>query len=187
MKKILLAGAVGGLLMFIWSAVAWMAIPLHTATIGSMANEEAVIAAMKSGMDKKSVYMFPAKPITGNQAALDAWTKRYQEGPTGTVIYNPGGYSGVMIPEMAIGLVDCILTAMLAAWLLSRSTAAKSGYFARVMFCGSLGLFICLAVHIVNWNWMMYPVDYTTAWVADTLIGWVIGGIGIAAFVKSAA
>jgi hypothetical protein len=34
---------------------------------------------------------------------------------------------------------------------------------------------------------MMYPVDYTTAWVADSLIGWVIGGIGIAAFVKSAA
>jgi hypothetical protein len=33
----------------------------------------------------------------------------------------------------------------------------------------------------------MYPVDYTTALIADSLIGWVIGGIGIAAFVKSAA
>ena len=187
MKKILLAGVVGGLLMFIWSAVAWMAIPLHTSTIGSMANEEAVINAMKSGMDRKAVYMFPAKPAPGNQAALDAWTKRYQEGPTGTVIYNPAGFSGLMVSEMGIGLVDCILTAMLAAWFLSRSTAAKSGYFARVMFCGSLGLFICLAVHIVNWNWMFYPVDYTTAWVADTLIGWVVGGIGIAAFVKTAA
>jgi hypothetical protein len=33
----------------------------------------------------------------------------------------------------------------------------------------------------------MYPLDYTTGWVADSLVGWVIGGIGIASFVKSAA
>jgi hypothetical protein len=187
MKKIPLAGVVGGVLMFIWSAVAWMAVPLHTSTIRTMANEDSVITAMKTGMDRKAVYMFPARPVSGEQAAVDAWTRKSQQGPTGTVIYNPAGYSGMMLPEMGIGLLDCILTAMLAAWLLSRSTAAKSGYFARVMFCGTLGLFICLAVHIVNWNWMMYPVDYTTGWVADTLVGWVVGGIGISAFVKSAA
>jgi len=156
MKKILLGGVVGGVLMFIWGAAAWMVLPLHTSTIRTIANEDSVVTSMKSGMDRKSVYMFPAKPVTGDQAALDAWTKKYEQGPTGTVIYNPAGYSGVMLPEMGIGLLDCILTAMLAAWLLSRSTAAKSGYFARVMFCGALGLFICLAVHVVNWNWMMY-------------------------------
>ena len=187
MKRILLAGAVGGLLMFIWSAVAWIALPLHTSTISAMANEDSVITAMKSGMNKKSVYMFPARPKSGDQVAIDLWKKQFNQGPVGMVVYNPTGASDVMLAEMGIGLLDSILTAMLAAWLLSRSTAAKSGFFTRVMFCGALGLFICLAVHVANWNWMMYPVDYTTAWVADSLIGWVIGGIGIAAFVKSAA
>ncbi len=186
MKKILLAGVVGGLLMFVWSAVAWRAIPLHTSTIQSMAREDSVIAAMKTGMDRTSVYMFPARPASGDQAALDAWMKKYNQGPIGMVVYSPSGTSEMMAGEMGIGLLDSILTALLAAWLLSRSTAAKSGYFGRVMFCGVLGLFICLAVHVPNWNWMMYPVDYTTGWIADSLIGWVIGGIGIAGFVKSA-
>ncbi len=187
MKKILLAGVVGGALMFIWSAAAWMVLPLHTSTIRAIANEDSVITAMKTGMNSKSVYMFPARPVSGDQAAIDAWTKKCGQGPIGTVIYSPAGYSGAMLPEMGIGLLNCILTAMLAAWFLSRSTASKSGYFARVMYCGTLGLFICLAVHTVNWNWMKYPVDYTTGWVADTLIGWVIGGIGISACVKSEA
>jgi hypothetical protein len=187
MKKILLAGVVGGLLMFIWSAVAWMAIPLHTDTISTIANEDSVITAMKTGMDRKSVYMFPARPKSGDQSVIDAWKKKFNQGPIGMVVYSPTGASDVMLGEMGIGLLDSILTAMLAAWLLSRSTAAKSGFFARVTFCGTLGLFICLAVHVANWNWMMYPVNYTTGWIADTLIGWVIGGIGIAAFVKSAA
>jgi hypothetical protein len=187
MKRILLAGVVGGLLMFIWSAVAWMALPLHTSTISTMANEDSVITAMKSGMESKSVYMFPARPKSGDQTVLDAWKKKFNQGPIGIVFYSPAGASDMMLAEMGIGLVDSILTAILAAWLLSRSTAASSGYFARVMFCGMLGLFICLAVHVPNWNWLMYPVDYTRGWVADSLIGWVIGGIGIAAFVKPAA
>ena len=189
MKKILLAGVVGGLLMFIWSAVAWLALPLHTSTIRSMANEDSVISAMKSGMDRKSVYMFPARPTSGDQAATDAWKQKFERGPVGMVVYSPAGSSTIpeMVSEMAIGLLDSILTAMLAAWLLSRSTAAKSGYFARVMFCGTLGIFICLAVHVANWNWLMYPADYTTAWIMDSLVGWVAGGMGIAWFVKSAA
>jgi hypothetical protein len=187
MNRVLLGGAVGGLLMFIWSAVAWIALPLHTSTLAAMANEDSVITAMKSGMDRKSVYMFPARQKSGDQAATDVWKKKYNQGPVGIVIYNPAGASDLMLAEMGIGLVDSILTAMLAAWLLSRSTAAKSGFFARVMFCGMLGLFICLAVHVANWNWMMYPVDYTTGRIADSLVGWVIGGIGIAGFVKSAA
>jgi hypothetical protein len=187
MKHILLAGVVGGLLMFIWSAVAWMALPLHTSTIATMAREDSLITSMKTGMDRKAVYMFPAKPASGDQAALDVWKRKFAQGPIGMVVYSPTGTSDLMLAQMGIGLLDSILTAWLAAWLLSRSTAAKSGYFARVMFCGTLGLFICLAVHVANWNWMMYPVDYTTGWVADSLIGWVIGGIGIAGFVKSRA
>jgi hypothetical protein len=187
MKKLLLAGVVGGLLMFVWSAVAWMALPLHTSTILSMAKEDSVIAVMKIGMDRKSVYMFPARPASGDQAALDLWKRKFAQGPVGMVVYNPAGGSDLMLGEMGIGLLDSMLTALLAAWLLSRSTAAKSGYFTRVMFCGTLGLFICLAVHVMNWNWLMYPVNYTTGWIADSLIAWVIGGIGIAGFVKAPA
>ncbi|HTY58076.1 MAG TPA: hypothetical protein VMF59_04630, partial [Bacteroidota bacterium] len=63
MKKIMLGGLVGGILMFIWSAAAWMVLPIHTSNIRTMANEDSVIAAMKTGMDRNSVYMFPAKPV----------------------------------------------------------------------------------------------------------------------------
>jgi len=154
-----------------------------------MANEDSVMAAMKTGMNKKSVYMFPARPTGGGDAAMDAWKKKFSQGPIGIVFYSPGGSSASteMAAEMGIGIVDDILVAMLAAWLLSRSTAVRSGYFARVMFCGLIGVIICLFIHLANWNWLMYPVDYTTGWVLDTLVAWVAGGAGIAFFVKPAA
>jgi len=187
MKKILLAGVVGGLVMFLWSFAAWELLPLHTSTIRKMSNEDSVMVAMKAGMDRQSVYMFPAYPRSGDRTEMEKWKEKASQGPMGMVVYSPAGPTLGLPAMMGIGLLDMIFTAMLAAWLLSRSTAAKSGYFTRVMFCGMLGLFLCLAVHVANWNWMMYPVDYTTGWIADSLIGWVIGGIGIAAFVKPAA
>jgi len=188
MKKILLAGLAGGVLMFIWSAIAWVAIPLHTSTIGAMAHEDSVMAAMKTGMDRKMVYMFPARPTTGGDAAMDAWKKKYTQGPVGMVIYSPAGgdLTKDVLAQVGIGILDDIIVAMIAAWLLSRSTAARSGYFARVMFCGMIGVIICLFIHVFNWNWI-YPADYTTGWILDTLVAWVAGGAGIAYFVKSPA
>ncbi|HUI11103.1 MAG TPA: hypothetical protein VL221_12300 [Bacteroidota bacterium] len=188
MKKIFLAGIAGGLLMFIWSTIAWVAIPLHTSTIFSMANEDSVLAVMKSAMDRKGVYMFPARPTAGGDAAMETWKKKFSQGPVGMVIYSPGerDLTKEFLTQAGIGIVDYILVAMLAAWLLSRCTAARAGYFARVMFCGMIGVIICLFVHVFNWTWM-YPGDYTTGWILDTLVAWVAGGMGIAFFVKAPA
>ena len=186
MKKVLLAGVVGGIILFIWGALAWTVLPLHSNSIFTMANEDSVVAVMKSAMNNHAVYMFPGRPLVmSDKAAEDAWTKKFAQGPIGMVIYNPAGSSPMMPLEMALGLVDAILTCMLAAWLLSRSTAARSGYFARVAYCGMLGLFISLAVHVLNWNWMGYPLDYTTGLIADTMVGWVLAGAAIAIVVKA--
>ena len=55
MKKILLAGLLGGIILYIWGAAAWVVIPLHKGSLHRMANEESVVAAMKTGLDRKSV------------------------------------------------------------------------------------------------------------------------------------
>jgi hypothetical protein len=190
MKRLLIAGLAGGIILFVWEAAAWLALPIHTPSLYSMAHEDTVIASMKTGMDRKGVYLFPAMPKTGQgdaalqAAASDAWTRKYQAGPTGMVIYDPAGSSPMMPLQMVIGLITNVLAAMLAAWLLSRSTAVNASYLSRVAFCGALGIFASLVSHVISWNWMNYPADYTTGLIADTVIGWVLAGLGIATVVK---
>jgi hypothetical protein len=116
--------------------------------------------------------------------AMDAYAKKYEAGPVAMIIYNPMGSSLMMPGQMAVGLLLNILSAMVAAWFLSRSTATTSSYFARVTFCGVFGILISLSAHLVTWNWMGYPLDYVTKWIADSVIGWTLTGLGIAAIVK---
>ena len=62
MKKTLLAGLAGGLILYAWAAIAWIVLPLHDASIKPMANEDSVIAVMRTAMTEKGVYIFPAMP-----------------------------------------------------------------------------------------------------------------------------
>ena len=92
--------------------------------------------------------------------------------------------SPMMPAQMVVGCIISLLSALLASWLLSRSTAVASSFISRVAFCGTLGIFLSVGTHLLNWNWMGYPLDYTTAMVADAVLGWLLAGVGIASVVK---
>ena len=187
MKRTILAGLVGGLILFVWSFLAWTKLPLHKPTLHNISNEDVVIDVLRNNINMKGVYLFPGMPTSDDQATMDAYTKKYMAGPLGMIIYDPQGTDPMMVGQFIGGLIIFILSAYMAAWFLSRSTAAASSYIARVSFCGMLGIFISFFAHLSTWNWMGYPMDYTTAMVADAITGWLLAGLGIAAIVKTPA
>lgn len=192
MKKIILGGLVGGVILFVWGILAWVVLPLHDASLRRIADEDTVITALRSSMAAEGVYVFPAMPeqsagMTAQQreAAMASWTEKYKRGPIGLIIYDPEGANPFMPSMMVVGFILDFLSALVAAWFLSRSTAVVSSYTARVAFCGMLGLFASLVTHLTYWNWMSFPRDYTTAMVLDAVVGWVLAGLGIGALVKA--
>jgi hypothetical protein len=183
MKKLLISAVIGGIALFIWGWLAWI-LPIHTGSMHTISNEEAVVTAMQVNMEQRGVYVFPGMPPSADQAATDEWKQKYEEGPVGMIIYDPEGSSPMNPSQMIVGLIISMLSAFFVSWFLSRSTAAASTYIARVAYCGMLGIFVSVSVHMVNWNWMGYPLDYTVAWIIDTVIGWLIAGLAIGAVIK---
>jgi hypothetical protein len=51
-KRIILAGVLGGIAMFIWTSIAHMMLPLGEAGIGEIPNEAAVLAAMQTTLER---------------------------------------------------------------------------------------------------------------------------------------
>ncbi len=69
--RILIAGILGGIVMFIWTSIAHMALPLGEAGINEIPNESAVLGAMQSSIgDKTGLYIFPGLGVVGVVAAL---------------------------------------------------------------------------------------------------------------------
>ena len=65
--RIILAGVLGGIAMFIWTSIAHMALPLGHAGIKELPNEQAVLAALQTSVgDKTGLYLFPGLGVGDN-------------------------------------------------------------------------------------------------------------------------
>ena len=58
-KRILIAGVLGACAMFVWIFIAHMALPVGEMGIKQIDSEAPLLAAMKSTLPAKGMYMFP--------------------------------------------------------------------------------------------------------------------------------
>jgi len=187
MGRNLIGGVVGGIVLFLWGVLAWVALPVHTPAIRNIQDEERVITVLRQTLDAKGMYLFPGiSHVNGSPSAEaeKAWREKYQRGPVGMIMYDPNGSSPMMPMQMVVGLLLNMLSAMLVAWFLSRSTAITAPYIARVAYCGMFGIFLMLASHLISWNWLNEPSDWVAGLIIDDLVGWVLTGFVIATFVR---
>lgn len=185
MARTLLAAVLGGVILVIWGMLAWLALPLHKDTVQNLPNEDAVVTALQ-GLPQQGVYIFPGMPKnSSDKAAMDAYMERYSRGPMGMVVYDPKGGDPAMVSNIIIGLVIAFLAAFIATWAYQRSTAITGTFIQRLSFFGMLGMFLAVAAYFNNWNWMGYPLGYTTSMALDTIIAWLLAGLGIMLVVKS--
>jgi hypothetical protein len=96
--RVLLAGILGGIVMFIWTSVAHMALPLGAAGITEIPNESALLSAMQSNIgDKTGLYIFPGLGLGENATreeknqAMKGMQQRIAANPSGILMYHPPG------------------------------------------------------------------------------------------------
>jgi hypothetical protein len=169
MTRILIAGLLGGLAMFVWTSIAHTMTPLGEAGVSAMPNEAAVTSAMTANLaGKPGLYMFPAAALQGKAAA----------GPSGLLIY--GDAATEMTPATLVeeAVVE-ILEAVVAAVLLSFTVLA--GYWSRVAFVAGVGLAAVLSTNPSYWLWYRFPASYTLAAMVTDFVGYVVAGLVIAA------
>src|SRR5437667_2700950 len=182
LKRIVIAAVVGGVVMFVWGAVAWMVLPLHTSTVKDVPNEDELRAVVRKNVTEPGFYAVPG----WGEAKADqkGWETKYREGPRILAVLLPQGGDPMMASTYVKGFAIDVLAALFAAWLLSKAVGGLNSYGARVQFVTVTGLFAGIAVHLAYWNWLEFPTNYTIAYLADITIGWLLTGLAISAIVK---
>ncbi len=186
MKKTLLAGILGGVVAFIWSAIVHMC-PL-TGHLGlSMMNEkeEAVVAALKSNLQQPGLYFFPGMDMTKEMTKeqMDAWTAKYKAGPAGLLLYHPNGGEPMEPKQLVIEFLSTVLCGLIAALILSSTVGSV---MCRATMVTMMGLFGWLAISVSQWNWYGYPFRFIALDAIDQVIGWLLAGFLMAKMIKPA-
>jgi hypothetical protein len=182
-KRILIAGVVGGIVMFVWGAVSHMVLPIGEMGLDSLPNEDALMSAMKSSIPGAGMYFFPGMDMHEEMSKEEeaAWTAKYKAGPTGLVVYHPGGEDALAPTMLVKELLSNVACALIAASIVS---SAGGAFGKRVKIVAMLGLFAWFSISVSHWIWYRFPAAYAVGELLDQAIGWTLAGLAIAKIVK---
>lgn len=179
--RVVLAGLLGGVVLFIWLGIAHMALPLGRAGVSQLPADTPLTQAMKANVPSAGLYIFPGLgvPIDASSAdrhaAMPDYEKRYAAGPVGLLVYKPVGGEmmapGMFIGELLSNLLQGLALAMILA-LLASHTVWNGAY---VGFAA--GICAATATNVSYWNWYGFPASYTAAQIVSQLVGYILMGI----------
>ena len=180
--RILLSGVLGGIVMFLWTSIAHMALPLGEAGINEIPNELAVLNAMQSGMgDKTGLYIFPGLGVGKNATreekseAMKQMHQRIAANPSGLLMYHPPGRQFAFGKSLAVEFSTEVLQSILVIWLLAQT---RIGSFAgRVGFVLIAGILAAITTNVSFWNWYGFPGVYIASYILIEIVGFVLVGV----------
>src|SRR5882724_5219744 len=180
--KILLAGIFGGIVMFIWTSIAHMALPLGEAGLGEIPNESAVLSAMQSNIgDQTGLYIFPGRGLGKNatrqekEEAMKRMGEKIAANPSGILMYHVPGRPLALGKLLGVEFGTELLEAILAVFLLAQTRIAS--FAGRVGFVLVAGILAAIATNVSYWNWYGFPSVYTASYMLIQIVGFLCAGI----------
>ena len=180
--KILLAGILGGIAMFLWTSIAHMALPLGEAGLGEIPNESAVLSVMQSNIgDQTGLYIFPGtglgKDATRHEKgeAMKHMGEKLAANPSGILMYHAPGRPLALGKLLGVEFATELLEAIVVVFLLAQTPIAS--FAGRVGFVFVAGILAAIATNVSYWNWYGFPCAYTLSYILIQIVGFLFVGI----------
>ena len=180
--KILFTGILGGIVMFVWTSIAHMALPLGEAGIREIPNESAVLSALQSNMgDQTGLHIFPGPSVGKNATrqekneAMKHMAEKMAANPSGILMYHPPGRPFTFGKWLSIEFGTELLQAILVVFLLAQTRIAS--FAGRVGLALIIGVLAAVATNVSYWNWYGFPCVYTASYMLIQIVGFLLVGI----------
>ena len=179
--RVVVAALIGGIVMFIWGAVAHMALGLGSVGIRQPAGEDVVLSSLHQGLGTQSgVYILPSfdPARMSDQVAVKAYSDKAKSSPYAWIVYLPQGEDMMQMgPQLGRQWASDTLSALALAFVMG---LAAFGFRKRLGIAAAAALFAWLSAMVPYWNWYRFPLDFTLAALAEQLLGWLLAGAAIA-------
>jgi len=184
MKKII-GAIVGGLIVFIWSAISHTVLPVGAAGLKVIPEERetVILETFKSNITEKGLYFFPGYDESQKMTPEEqqAWEEKYQSGPTGLLLIHPQGSSLMSGWHLFLEFLTNALAALIGVLILGYTSAS---YLTRVLMMALLGLFGWFSISLSFWIWYGFPGSFILAEGLDQVVGWFLAGLAMAKMIR---
>ena len=181
--RVFLAGLLGAMAMFAWTAIAHMATPLGEAGMENTMKDEELLSALKSNVkDKDGLYMYPSMGLPPDAThaqqseAMEKYPEKLEKNPSGFFIYHPAGSRPMNMGKyLTVEFITELIEALLVVTLLAQTRIVTFG--GRVAFVTAAGIMAAIATNVSYWNWWGFPTVYTVSYIFIQVVGFFLVGL----------
>jgi hypothetical protein len=182
--RILIAGIVGGVAVFLMGFVCHEKLKLQTRTLANMPESSTFIDQLKARGQKHGIYVFPdmsTKEEQKDAEKMKALNEQYKAGPSGLlIIAHPGqGIMEMLGKEFATN----VIAALLAAWIVSLF-GSDVGFGRRCAAVMLMGVFAWASLAASYGIWYGFSHEFVHDELFCALLEWSVAGVAIAAIVR---
>lgn len=186
--RILIAGIVGGALVFVMGAFSHAALGLQGRTIENLPDETTFVEQVQGHKLRHGIYGFPGHPTSTDAQEREREfvevQKRFKAGPAGFLLIAPTGEEMMSSATLGLEFATNTIAALLAAWIVSLM-AADVGFAKRWLAVLAMGVFAWFSLSASYGIWYRFPHDFIHDEFYCALLEWGVAGLAIAAIVKS--
>jgi hypothetical protein len=172
MKKIIIGGLVGGILLFAWQTVSWTVANLHEKGQQHTPKQDSILSFLANSGLQPGGYLLPTLPPGSSMNEMDGFNKQYGGKPWATITYRKE-WNLNMGMNMARGVIANIIIVCLLCWLFAK---IGSGSFSTY-FLGSIVIGIICFTNGAYTGHIWYPLFDINAHLIDALASWGLVGL----------
>jgi hypothetical protein len=188
MSRITIGGILAGLVMFFWSFIAHMVLPIGYMGISVTPGEDTVLAALKANNAGSGLYIMPgndyfqslSKSSAEQQAAMKAMSEKAKTSGWAMIVYHPDGGVEFGPRPLLLQLFSQCVVCWIFAFALWAAMPRIRSFVMRVWLVSIMGLLPFVGSDFPSWNWYGYPGMYMVGKVLDYGLGAVLAGIFLA-------
>jgi hypothetical protein len=186
MARILIGGVAAGIVIFFWGFVSHMLLPIGEMGLKTVPAEDDLAAALKKDVPEPGLYFLPGRDMSKSPTAeeMEAHMAKVSKGPYGFMVIYPNGRDPSFAKRLPIEFGTNVVSALLAAILVSQ---LRPGFLVRVACVTLVGVLASIPILVPYWNWYGFPTDFTLAQIGEQIVGWLLAGIVLALIVRPSA
>ena len=172
MKKILIGGLVGGILLFAWQTISFAVANLHDKGQTYTPKQDTILQFLNNSGLEEGTYFMPRLQNENSSEEMEKFMKEVDGKPWAQLSYYKA-WKMNMGMNMARGALTNIIIVCLLAWIFTKMSAQGFGtYFIASVFAG----IICFANGPYTGH-IWYPKHDINAYLMDAIVSWGLVGI----------
>ena len=179
MKNVFIGSLVAAVIVFVYQAMSWMVLPVHTNTLKYSAQQDAILAAIAENLTEDGVYAIPNVPPGTSQEKHEEFSNSMVGKPTALVHYAKS-FEMNMGKQMTVGFILNLIAAFIVSFTMWKCSDKFGSFGSRFMLVLGFAVFTLFQSSLMMANWWNTPWHYLSGEIIDQLLGWGLGGAWLA-------